>query len=208
MSIFRRQGDVHETSAAPVAEAIAQGDPQDAKPMPSFMAPAAPRSAATPGVVPPPAAPLYSTRPEPAAHVAEPLGMAREALERAQVSVEGNVHLSAQRATRTESLPTYDRRRTTPHGMMPPRPRHRFDPVAAAQAGLLNLAWQWQAAGSPIRAIHTYMQLLARYPHSAAAGAAVADLVELSNKLAQQGHFHIALSIYEEMEELDHMCSE
>ena len=216
MSIFRRQGDVHETSAAPVAEALAQGDPQDAaKLMPPFMAPAAPRGAATAGVVPPPAAPLYSTRPEPTPHlhdtersVAEQLGMAREALERAQVSIEGNVHVAAQRATRTESVASYDRRRTTPHGVRPPRPHHPFDPVAAAPAGLLNLAWRWQAAGSPIRAIHTYMQLLARYPHSAAAAAAVADLVELSGKLAEQGHFHIALSIYEEMEDLDQMCSE
>jgi hypothetical protein len=30
----------------------------------------------------------------------------------------------------------------------------------------------------------------------------VADLVELSDKLADQGQFHIALGIYEELEEL------
>lgn len=216
MSIFRRQGDVHEASTALAPEAVAQGDPQEAaKLMPPFMAPAAaPRSATAPGVVPPPAAPLYSMRPEPAptvhekASVAEQLGMAREALEKAQVSIEGSVHVAAQRARTTESVATYDRRRSGMRAAAPVRHHHPFDPVAAAQAGLLNLAWRWQAAGSPIRAIHTYMQLLARWPGSAAAAAAVADLVELSHKLAEQGHFHIALSIYEEMEEIDWMCAE
>jgi hypothetical protein len=83
-----------------------------------------------------------------------------------------------------------------------PQARATFDPSRCAQAGLLNLAWSWQQAGAPIRAIHAYMQVLTRYPGSAGAAAAVADLVELSDKLADQGQFHIALGIYEELEEL------
>jgi hypothetical protein len=82
--------------------------------------------------------------------------------------------------------------------------RHRrfFDPVVAAQTGLLNLAWRWQQAGAPIRAIHTYVELLTRYPDTPAAAAAVADLVELSEKLAHEGQFHTALGIYDQLEEL------
>ena len=80
--------------------------------------------------------------------------------------------------------------------------RQGFDPSRATQAGLLNLAWKWQESGSPIRAIHAYMELLCRYPDSAGADAAVADLVALSNKLAEQGQFHTALAIYDQLEEL------
>ena len=74
--------------------------------------------------------------------------------------------------------------------------------MAAAQTGLLNLAWSWQKSGAPIRAIHTYVQLLSRYPGTPAAAAAVADLVELSETLANQGQFHTALAIWEQLEEL------
>ncbi len=82
------------------------------------------------------------------------------------------------------------------------KPRQMYDPVAATQAGLLNLAWKWQEAGAPIRAIHAYMQVLIRYPDSPGAEAAVADLMELSDKLATQGQFHTALAIYEHLEHL------
>jgi len=66
----------------------------------------------------------------------------------------------------------------------------------------LSLACRWQEAGAPIRAIHTYIELLTRYPDTAAAAAAVSDLVELSEKLADQGQFHIALAIYDHLEYL------
>jgi hypothetical protein len=75
-----------------------------------------------------------------------------------------------------------------------------FDPLRAAQTGLLKLAWSWKQAGAPIRAIHAYMELLFRYPDSAAADAAVADLVELSDALVSEGQFHTALAIYDHLE--------
>jgi hypothetical protein len=81
-------------------------------------------------------------------------------------------------------------------------PHHGFDPVAATQAGMLNLAWRWQEAGAFIRAIHTYVELLTRYPDTPGADAAVADLVELSEKLVEHGQFHTALAIYDHLEEL------
>jgi TolA-binding protein len=74
--------------------------------------------------------------------------------------------------------------------------------VAATQAGMLNLAWKWQEAGSPIRAIHTYIELLHRYPDTPGAAAAVADLVALSEILTKQGQFHTALAIFDHLEEL------
>ena len=49
------------------------------------------------------------------------------------------------------------------------------------------------------------MQLLDRYPGTDAADAAVADLVELSDRLAQQGQYHIALAIYEQLEQLEQL---
>jgi hypothetical protein len=46
------------------------------------------------------------------------------------------------------------------------------------------------------------MQVLERYPDTAAAAAAVSDLVEISDILAHEGQFHTALAIYEHLEEL------
>ena len=76
------------------------------------------------------------------------------------------------------------------------------NPAACAQAGLLSLAWRWQDAGAPIRAIHAYVELLTRYPDTPAAAAAVTDLVELSEKLVEEGQFHTALAIYDHLEQL------
>ena len=92
--------------------------------------------------------------------------------------------------------------RSTPVACPPAPPRHQFDRMAATQAGLLKLAWKWQEAGAPIRAIHTYIELLTRYPDTPGADAAVADLVELSDILTEQGQFHTALAIYDHLEEL------
>jgi len=80
----------------------------------------------------------------------------------------------------------------------------QLDPEQLTQAALLNIAWSFQQAGAPIRAIHTYLELLDRYPDTAAADAAVADLADLSGKLAQAGQFHMALGIYYQLEEM--MC--
>ena len=190
MSIFKRQdqGDAQQTITAPNPEASASGGQLDssATATPPFV---------SPGVVPPPAAPMYSMRPsestlrvEADAEISLGDRRATEAQQTAREMAHEAALAAAQRARRRR----------------PPRPGHRtfFDPVVAAQTGLLNLAWRWQRAGAPIRAIHTYMELLERYPHTPAAAAAVADLVELSEKLAHEGQFHTALGIYDQLEEL------
>jgi hypothetical protein len=46
------------------------------------------------------------------------------------------------------------------------------------------------------------VELLTRYPDTPAAGAAVSDLVELSEKLVGEGQFHTALAIYDQLERL------
>jgi hypothetical protein len=229
MSIFSRSrtpDEADQARAAVVAEAETHAAPPapPASPTPPLVPTVTPRGS-VPGVVPPPAAPMYSTRrPEPAARVqddlvdtvAERLRMAREALERAQVSVdgslagrvEGRMRIRAQREARRAVAPTSGARRqpapAAPAAARAARPQKRtaFDATRAAQSGLLHLAWSWQQAGSPIRAIHAYMQVLERYPDTPAADAAVADLVELSDKLAGQGQFHTALAIYDHLEEL------
>jgi hypothetical protein len=213
MSIFKwgHQGDARQTSTAPEPSAHGGRPEQRARPKPP-----PPPAASAPGVVPPPAAPIYSTRVEGDARiqVGERVRMARDAQLSAQASIQAGVRVAVQR-TRTaapESMHLARRPVQLPVPMAA-RPettsaRQSFDPAAAAQAGLLNLAWSWQQAGAPIRAIHAYMDLLSRYPDTPTADAAVADLVELSEKLVQQGHFHIALGIYEEMEEIRQMCEE
>lgn len=187
MSIFKRSsGEAQETSAHPLPEAGApEGQPeQPAKPMPQFTPPgSAHRAASAPGVVPPPAAPIYSMRP--------PRLVPRVNVEEENARTENPRRMRAARQ-RTPS------RVATPASAH----QHEFDPVAAAQAGMLNLAWRWQEAGAPIRAIHTYIELLSRYPDTPGAEAAVADLVELSDKLVEQGQFHTALAIYDHLEEL------
>lgn len=165
----------------------------------------------TPGVLPPPAAPVYSTRPpelprfdEAASTVTEAMRMAAEAQRKAQGVVRGRIEISAQR---TRPAPGTSLQRQPQRALATRRPERRdgatpIDTERLAQTGLLNLAWSWQQAGAPIRAIHAYMQLLDRYPGTPAAAAAVADLVEISDILADQGQFHTALAIYDQLEEL------
>lgn len=208
MSIFKRhdQGNVEQTIATPYPDTGAQGGlpEQPAKPMPAF---------AYPGVVPPPAAPIYSMRPPESASrvdgsvddaVADTFRIAREAEQWAQDIAEDVTSNDAPRPRAATPARSVARRSTQRATRPTPRLRHHtcFDPVHAAQTGLLHLAWQWQRAGAPIRAIHAYMELLMRYPHTPAADAAVADLVELSDKLVSEGHFHIAFGIYDQLEEL------
>lgn len=210
MSIFKRSaGDAQQTSAARSPDAGAHSVLADEQSKPSTFDPPSP--SAPPGVVPPPAAPMYSMRPPQTAarveadvegSVAERTRVAREA----QQSAKERVRLAVQRARSTLAPPPGARNRS-PQGAAPivqcaPPTRQQFDSAAFAQTGLLNLAWAWQAAGAPIRAIHTYVELLTRYPDSAAANAAVSDLVELSEKLASEGQFHTALAIYDELERL------
>jgi hypothetical protein len=200
MSIFSRSSNPQPPSVAPSTEALVDAGPPE-QPT-TAIAPA-------PGVVPPPAAPLYSTRPETAPRVeadaqtsvAEKVRIAKET----QRDVREKVRLGVQRAR--SSMPARDTPKPQPRRVVPITTRtaaraQTIDPVSVAQTGLLNLAWRWQEAGSPIRAIHTYMELLTRYPHTPAAAAAVVDLVDLSEKLAQEGQFHTALAIYDHLEHL------
>ena len=201
MSIFSRSS-TKETPAAPLADAAAQAavaqGAAEARFAPPAQAPAA--RAAAPGVVPPPAAPLYSMRPADDVEISagERARIAREAQLRAKERV------TSRRERAMSSTTQVVRRRPMQPPAAPaaaPLPaRQQFDPLRAAQTGLLQLAWNWQRAGSPIRAIHAYMELLFRYPDSAAADAAVADLVQLSEKLTSEGQFHTALAIYEHLE--------
>jgi hypothetical protein len=154
-----------------------------------------------PGVVPPPKAPVYSTRPP---EVPQRIETDRASVVAEQQGAQKSVRVAVQR-TRTTAPPAVKRpaRLSAPTAQWSPAiARPTFDPKRCAQAGLLNLAWNWQQAGAPIRAIHAYLQVLERYPGTAGAEAAVADLVELSDKLADQGQYHLALGIYDELEEL------
>jgi hypothetical protein len=206
MSIFTRSPAPQQT--APAADATAQkGQPArttDVSP-PSIPA----QQAAAPGVVPPAAAPIYSMRPpEPVQRAdvvksAEKPRVTTDAQVRTRVEVDAGVHRARTTPATALSRQLQSSQQRMATTAMPTQPaRQGFDPSRAAQAGLLNLAWRWQEAGSPIRAIHAYMELLCRYPDSAGAEAAVADLVALSEKLAEQGQFHTALAIYDHLEEL------
>jgi hypothetical protein len=215
MSIFTRSAPAQQTKAAPPPQASAEKAQAH---NPSEFAPraAAATQPAAPGVVPPAAAPIYSMRPaEPAQRVeaAAKTALAERTTVTADAQVKTRVDVERARvvaqATRSTASPTQSAQRRTeqqsPRLAAPATPvtaRHGFDPSRAAQAGLLNLAWRWQEAGSPIRAIHAYMELLCRYPDSASADAAIADLVALSDKLTEQGQFHTALAIYDQLEEL------
>ena len=203
MSIFKRSsGDVQKTGAAPSPEAGRAGVlPEQPAPMPA---------SAAPGVVPPPAAPTYSMRTPQSvprfegdgeSPLAAKVRMAREAQESAQE----RVRLAVQRSTLASPAPGVRRRpahQPAPPPSRTPMPGSPFDPDAYAQAGLLSLAWRWQEAGAPIRAIHAYVELLTRYPDTPAARTAVADLVELSERLVDDGQFHTALVIYDHLEHL------
>jgi hypothetical protein len=222
MSIFKRRdhADVEHMKAE-----VPEANVQEAQ---SDQLTAHEDAARPPGVVPPPATPIYSTR-QPAPHadaetvVSEPSRVARDAQEQVQEPVSRTAPIAARKrvtAAPTPSAPSASRSRqrvaspsvgayTPParRAAAPPRmafiqPRHTFDAVGAAQAGLLNLAWRWAEAGAPIRAINAYYDVLIRYPGSPGADAAVADLVDLSDRLAHTGQFHIALAIYDHLEEL------
>lgn len=195
MSIFKHSGTaVKEPSSAPSPQTAApegQSD-QPGRLTPPFAPQAAPQRGAAPGVVPPPAAPVYSMRPPESVQRVDPAAAnsSSESVNRAKVQ-----HAATRVVQRPAAAPT-----PQPSSTAPTRPC--FDRVAATQAGLLKLAWKWQEAGAPIRAIHTYIELLTRYPNTPGADAAVADLVELSDILTEQGQFHTALAIYDHLEAL------
>jgi hypothetical protein len=143
---------------------------------------------------------MYSTRPPESAEgsVAEKVRLAREA----QQSVNARVRSAVQRARAQASTGRPARAFVGPIPQRPATIGPPCDGPAIAQAGLLNLAWSWQAAGAPIRAIHAYIDVLTRYPDTPAACAAVEDLVALSEKLVAEGQFHTALAIFDHLESL------
>jgi hypothetical protein len=208
MAIFKRQEQREQQAAAAAAQTVQVGEPlQQARIVPPFVASGTASQAATaPGVVPPPAAEMYSMRvPEQQAATVDTASGSlivekARTQQSSQENVQERVRVAVQKARTAAPAPAPRRRQLQKPAPAPRRPS--FDASRCAQTGLLNLAWSWQQAGAPIRAINAYMQLLTRYPGTDAADAAVADLVELSDRLAQQGQFHIALAIYEQLEQL------
>ena len=77
-----------------------------------------------------------------------------------------------------------------------------FDPRRAVPIGLLRLARSWSDAGSIYQAIHTYTEVLIRYPQTGAAEAAAEELLILAERLAQQGRYYAALNIFNKLEQL------
>ncbi len=77
-----------------------------------------------------------------------------------------------------------------------------FDPRTATGVALVRLARNWHRAGSTYQAIHAYTQVLIRYPGTGAASLAVEELLELAETLEQQGRFHAALNIFNQLEQL------
>lgn len=218
MSIFKHSSDTaQQTREAATATRTPGGQAAQATmPMPPF-AGTPPRGTAAPGVVPPPAAPMYSMRaPDLPPHVDTASSAASgngKAASDAQQSTPASVPQPVPAAApRPRTAPARNAVARPARQMVPVTPaaappRRTFDPIGAAQAGLLSLAWSWQNAGAPIRAIHAYMELIERYPDSPAAAGAIADLVDLSSKLAEEGNFHTAFRIYDELERL-HGCVE
>ena len=77
-----------------------------------------------------------------------------------------------------------------------------FEPRGATQVALLRLARNWHNAGSTYQAIHAYTQVLTRYPNTGAARAATEELLDIAETLEQQGRFHAALNIFNQLEQL------
>jgi hypothetical protein len=224
-----KSGKDQETSASSPETGGQAGLPELEAVTPPFLRPgsAGPGGAAA-GVVPPIAAPIYSMLPGVGLpHSIPPAGSAPYSVPQTAAQVQSavedavaegarvaqqtqqRVRVAIERTTAPASAPASAARRRPVQRAAPapqtaprPRPRQAFDPVAYAQTGLLNLAHNWAQSGAPLRAIHTYMQVLIRYPGTPAASAAVADLVEYADSLAEQGMFHAALSIYDRLEEL------
>lgn len=77
---------------------------------------------------------------------------------------------------------------------------YAFSPQGAAQAGLVRLARDWVETGSLYQAIPAYFEILTSYPGTGAAAAATEGLVDLAERLKEQGRFYTALSIFRKLE--------
>ena len=77
-----------------------------------------------------------------------------------------------------------------------------FNPSGAIPVGRLRLARSWREAGSTYQAIYAYTEVLARYPGTGAASAAVEELLDMAESLARQGRYYAALGIFNKLEQL------
>jgi hypothetical protein len=81
-------------------------------------------------------------------------------------------------------------------------PDEIFDPRGAVPVALLRLGNVSLVNGSIYTAIYAYTQVLERYPDTGAANAAVENLLQLAERLQDQGRFYTALNILNQIEEL------
>ena len=95
-----------------------------------------------------------------------------------------------------------DGRQASPAGRRRAEMGEVFDPRTATGVALVRLARNWHRAGSTYQAIHAYTQVLIRYPGTGVANLAVEELLELAETLEQQGRFHAALNIFNQLEQL------
>lgn len=75
-------------------------------------------------------------------------------------------------------------------------------PNPAARAAILRLAQDAQARGQIYHAIHAYNHLLGQYPATEESRKAVGELIGLAQFLEQQGMYHTAMSLYQQLEGL------
>ena len=77
-----------------------------------------------------------------------------------------------------------------------------YNPAQVARVGRLNMARAWRDQGSVYEAIKAYEEILAAYPGTGVAAAAVEDLTQMAQNLEAQGQFHAALDLYHRLEQL------
>lgn len=72
--------------------------------------------------------------------------------------------------------------------------------VVDVHGSILRMARAWQAAGHVNEAIHTYTELLTRYPGTFVAQEAAEELHLLAQSYEKQGKYHLARSLYEKLQ--------
>lgn len=77
-----------------------------------------------------------------------------------------------------------------------------FDPSEIARTSMLRLARSWESRGQINQAIDTFSRILSAYPDSAEAHSAAEEILTLAQRYEQQGHYHLALSLYQRLEQL------
>jgi TolA-binding protein len=73
------------------------------------------------------------------------------------------------------------------------------DPASAARAAMLRMAKSAQEKGLVYHAIHTYTSLMDQYPQTPEARRAAEEMIALAQFLEEQGMYHTALSLYEQL---------